>query len=89
MTYILLAITAGIAAGYLCRRRTIVKYTGSLLSVVIMLLLFLLGISVGSNNQVINNFTAIGLDAFILTAGGTLGSLFGAKWTYKKFFTTK
>ncbi|MEL7600348.1 MAG: LysO family transporter, partial [Proteiniphilum sp.] len=68
------------------RKRTVMKYTGSLLSVAIMLLLFFLGLSVGSNEQVVNNFTSIGLDAFLLTVGGTAGSLFCAKWVYKKFF---
>ena len=86
MINILLCILAGIAVGYLARERTAVKYTGSLLRVTIMLLLFFLGLSVGSNEQVVNNFTAIGLDAFLLTVGGTLGSLFCAKWVYKKFF---
>jgi len=86
MIYILLCIVAGIAVGYLAKKSAIVKYTGSLLSVTIMLLLFFLGLSVGSNEQVVSNFTAIGLDAFLLTVGGTLGSLLCAKWVYKKFF---
>ncbi|HAR37972.1 MAG TPA: DUF340 domain-containing protein [Porphyromonadaceae bacterium] len=86
MINILLCIMAGIAVGYLARKRTVMKYTGSLLSVAIMLLLFFLGLSVGSNEQVVNNFTSIGLDAFLLTVGGTAGSLFCAKWVYKKFF---
>lgn len=86
MIYILLCLAAGIAVGYLARKHTAVKYTGSLLSVTIMLLLFFLGLSVGSNGQVVQNFTAIGLDAFLITVGGTLGSLFCAKWVYKKFF---
>lgn len=86
MINILLCIMAGIAVGYMARKRTVMKYTGSLLSVAIMLLLFFMGLSVGSNEQVVNNFTAIGLDAFLLTVGGTAGSLFCAKWVYKKFF---
>lgn len=86
MIYILLCLITGIAVGFLTRKHTAIKYTGSLLNVMIMLLLFFLGLSVGSNSQVIQNFTAIGLDAFLITVGGTFGSLFCAKWVYKKFF---
>ncbi|MCE5206137.1 MAG: lysine exporter LysO family protein [Porphyromonadaceae bacterium] len=86
MINILLCIMAGIVVGYLAKKTTVVKYTGSLLNVTIMLLLFFLGLSVGSNEQVVSNFTTIGLDAFLLAVGATLGSLFCAKWVYKKFF---
>jgi uncharacterized membrane protein YbjE (DUF340 family) len=86
MIYILLCLATGIVIGFLARKRCVIKYTGSLLNVAIMLLLFFLGLSVGSNSQVIQNFRSIGLDAFLLTVGGTLGSLLCAKWVYKKFF---
>jgi len=86
MISILLCIATGILTGYLFRKTGIVKYTGPLLSVVIMLLLFFLGVSVGSNKQVISNFSGIGLEALLLTVGGTLGSLLCAKWVFARFF---
>lgn len=86
MIKIILCIVSGILAGYIVRNRVFVKHTGMLLSVVIMLLLFFLGVSVGKNEEVLNNFSAIGLDAFLLTVGGTVGSLLCAKWVYKRFF---
>jgi hypothetical protein len=54
-----------------------------------MLLLFFLGASVGSNKQLISNFSGIGLDALLLTVGGTLGSLLCAKWVFARFFVGK
>jgi len=89
MIPILLCIAMGILTGYLFRKTSFVKYTGALLSVVIMLLLFFLGASVGSNKQVISNFTGIGLEALLLTVGGTLGSLICAKWVFARFFVGK
>ncbi len=89
MILILLCIAMGILTGYLFRETGFVKYTGTLLSVVIMLLLFFLGASVGSNKQVISNFSGIGLEALLLTVGGTLGSLICAKWVFARFFVGK
>lgn len=89
MIPILLCIATGILTGYLFRKTGFVKYTGPLLSVVIMLLLFFLGVSTGSNDQVISNFSGIGLEALLLTVGGTLGSLICAKWVFARFFAGK
>lgn len=89
MIPILLCIATGILTGYLFRKTGFVKYTGPLLSVVIMLLLFFLGVSTGSNKQVISNFSGIGLEALLLTVGGTLGSLICAKWVFARFFAGK
>jgi len=86
MLSIFLSVVSGILVGYLLRKTALVKYVGNLLSVVIMLLLFFLGVSVGINQQVVNNFASIGMEAFILTVGGTMGSLLCAKLIYLKFF---
>lgn len=83
---VLLSIVGGVASGYLLRKKSVVRYTSRLLNGVIMLLLFFLGISVGSNQQLVTRFAAIGMDALLLTLGGTLGSLFCARWVYKQLF---
>lgn len=89
MIPILLCIATGILTGYLFRKTGFIKYTGILLSVVIMLLLFFLGVSTGSNEQVLSNFSGIGLEALLLAVGGTLGSLICAKWVFARFFAGK
>lgn len=86
MFTIILCIITGILGGYLLRKKDFMKYTGTLLSVVIILLLFFLGVSVGINQQVVTRFVSIGTDAFILTIGGTLGCLLCAKLIYQLFF---
>ena len=80
------SIMSGIAVGYLLRQKRVVKKTGMLLNLVIMLLLLFLGIAVGSNREVVTRFASIGLEALLLTLGGTLGSLIAARWLYKKVF---
>lgn len=89
MLHIILIILAGILTGYFLRNASFIKHVGTALSVIIVLLLFFLGVSVGANEQVVNNFLFIGLDAFILTVGGILGSILCAWWVYRKFFKKK
>ena len=89
MIQILLSIISGVAVGYAVRRSAFTKYVSRIIQIIILLLLFFLGISVGSNTEVVNNFGAIGLDAFIIAAFATLGSLIFAKLVYKLFFERK
>lgn len=51
-----------------------------MITVLIWVLLFILGIEVGGNEQIIKGLHTIGLEAVILTIGGTLGSVIAA-WT--------
>lgn len=86
MIPIFLSILIGIAVGYLIRQKRIVKYTAQLLNGVIVLLLFVLGIAVGSNEQLVAGFTSLGIEALLLTIGATLCSLVAAKFLYIKVF---
>lgn len=72
--------------GYFIRNVSLTKYVGAVIGFIILLLLFFLGISVGSNEQVIKNFSSIGLDALIITLGGISGTVLCAWWVYEKFF---
>lgn len=83
---VILSVLLGIATGYPLRQKHFVKYADHLLNGVIMLLLFFLGIAVGSNQQVVTRFATIGLEALLLTLGGTMGSLLAARWIYKRLF---
>lgn len=77
MFVVLLFMFAGIITGYLLR-----KWKFSLLNRVILtliwLLLFLLGVEVGMNDNVIKNFANIGLEAILIAVFATLGSMTGA-----------
>ena len=56
----------GITVGYLFRNIAFLQKTEKTISITIFLLLFLLGISVGSNELIINNLAAFGWQAAIL-----------------------
>ena len=80
---------AGIAAGYLLRSVSILQKIGKPISYTIFALLFLLGASVGTNPQIINNLSTLGLQALLIPIATTLGSVCMAKIVYHFFFEKK
>ena len=77
---------AGIAVGYLLRKIDILQKIGKPISYTILLLLFLLGISVGSNQEIVNNLARLGGQAFLLALAGTAGSVLAGWGIYSLFF---
>lgn len=77
---------AGIATGYLLRRFKLLQKVGVSISYTIYLLLFLLGISVGANKEIVDNLTNLGGQALLLALVGTMGSLLAAWGVYHLFF---
>lgn len=61
--------------GRLTRRIRFFQYSGKLVSPAILLLLFLLGTSIGSNEKLMGALPEIGSSAFILTILGMAGSI--------------
>ena len=76
----------GIAIGYLLRKVEFLQKIGRPISYTILLLLFLLGISVGANEAIINNLTTLGGQAFLIALAGTGGSVLAAWGVYHFFF---
>ncbi len=77
---------SGIALGYLLRGLPVLQHLGKPISYTIFLLLFLLGISVGSNENIVNNLSTLGGEAFLLALAGTSGSVLAAWGVYSFFF---
>lgn len=69
---------AGMLTGYVFKNRQ-VSWIGKLVTVLIWLLLFLLGVEVGGNQMIMSGLHTIGLDALIITVGAVLGSVIGAR----------
>ncbi|MCD7924307.1 LysO family transporter [Bacteroidaceae bacterium] len=67
----------GMLLGFLLRKQ---KLSGihKVITVLIWLLLFLLGIDVGGNQEIINGLHTIGLEAIIITLAAVLGSVTAA-----------
>lgn len=74
MFVVIACMLAGIAVGYLFRSRKI-HFIHRLILILIWVLLFLLGLEVGANEAVVNQFGKLGFDAFLLAVAGTLGSV--------------
>ncbi|MEG1838963.1 MAG: LysO family transporter [Bacteroidaceae bacterium] len=70
---------SGVSIGYLLRKRELI-HLPKLISVLIWILLFLLGIEVGNNEAIIKGLHTIGLEAFIITLAGVAGSIL-TSWT--------
>ena len=63
------------------------KFT--VITVLIWVLLFILGIEVGGNEQIIKGLHTIGIEAVILTLGSTLGSVIAAWALWKALYRKK
>jgi len=74
MFIVIACMLAGIVAGYLFRKRKL-HFIHRVILLLIWLLLFLLGLEVGMNDQVISQFGHLGFEAFLLAFAGTLGSV--------------
>ena len=77
MLQIILIMAAGIAAGWLLRRRTF-KWLDTLLTVLVWALLFFLGVEAGSNPSVIAGLKELGAEALLLGIAGIAGSIVAA-----------
>lgn len=78
-------MVGGIILGYLFRERNL-KIVHKLINYAIFLLLFLLGITVGANGDIMNNLDTIGYDALIITLAAVTGSVLCAWGVYRFFF---
>ena len=80
-------LVAGIFLGYFIRGHKRLIVIGSRLTDgAIFLLLFFLGVSVGMNQQVVSNFSNIGLQSFLITILATLGSVVVTYLFHRLFF---
>lgn len=66
----------GVVVGTLCKKYyKLFSYSEILTSVSLYLLLLFLGISIGSNSEIVSNMTQIGLKGFLFAIASALGSI--------------
>ena len=68
---------SGILVGYLLRRNEL-RGMGKIITLLIWILLFLLGVEVGSNRQIIEGLGTLGLEATLITLAAVIGSCLSA-----------
>jgi len=73
---------SGILVGYLFKKKKI-TWISRVITLLIWVLLFLLGIDVGSNQAIMSGLHTIGLEALVITVGAVLGSVVGARLLWK------
>lgn len=87
MFVVILFLISGILIGSLLQKKErLLKITDRLSTWFIYVFLFLLGISVGGNEEIIDNFGKLGIQAIILTVGAISGSVLASYFIYKRFF---
>lgn len=67
----------GVLTGYFLRNRN-VKWVSRVVMALIWILLFLLGLEVGANDEIVNGLHTIGMEALLITVFALAGSLLGA-----------
>ena len=77
MLIIVSIMLCGITLGYLLRGKPMGAIY-KIITVLIWALLFLLGIEVGSNPKIIGGLQTLGVEALLLTIGGSIGSVLAA-----------
>ena len=76
----------GVAIGYLFKNLSFLRNTEKTISYTIILLLFILGLSIGSNKLIIDNLAAFGWQAAVIALSATCGSILASWMTLKLFF---
>ena len=89
MLSIIAAMAVGVAAGYALRHRRWTKYLDRAILGTVALLLFLMGVSVGGNRSLLAGLSSLGVDALVLAAAGTLGSVLAGAWVYRRAFKNR
>ncbi len=73
MFTVILFMIGGMCIGYLLRKKDL-NSVHKIIIILIWLLLFLLGVEVGSDRRIIQNLAALGLDSLIIALACVLGS---------------
>ena len=87
MLTIVVIMICGIGTGYLLRNKKM-GAIGRIITALIWVLLFLLGIEVGGNPRIVNGLQTLGLEAIALTIGGCAGSVLFA-WALWRYVSAK
>lgn len=89
MFSIISILLAGIVIGHLLRDRKFLSHIEKSTSLTVFILLFVLGLSVGSNRLIVENLGRFGWQAAVLATLSLAGSIVAARIVYQLFFYQK
>lgn len=73
--------------GFLVKaKQRVVSANEKLITYAIYLLLFMMGVSIGSNDQIINSLSSLGFLALIISFGAVAGSILTGIVVFRLFF---
>ena len=78
MLFLILTLISGIVLGRIFRTKSLILKSNKLITPIVLLLLFFMGISIGNNKEIMANFPALGFQALIITFGALAGTIISA-----------
>ena len=85
-TIIILMIIGGLTGFLLSAKKRFNPFSESATNYIIYLLLFFMGLSVGTNREIMSNIQNLGFQALIISLFAIAGSIFVARFVFKIFF---
>lgn len=86
MFTVISVIVAGVVAGYLFKHISFLQKVEKSISWTVLLLLFVMGVSVGSNPLIIDNLWNFGWQAALFALFAIVGSLLASSMVFRLFF---
>jgi uncharacterized membrane protein YbjE (DUF340 family) len=87
MLTVIVFLALGILCGLLLRGRPkAINLADQLTTWTIYAFLFLLGVSVGTKQAIVNNIASLGVQGFLLAVGAVVGSICASYLVYRYFF---
>lgn len=87
MLKVIIFLITGMLMGFILRRNArLISLADKLTTITIYLFLSVLGVSVGINEEIVQNLAQLGLQALILAVSGILGSVLLAYFVFIYFF---
>lgn len=86
MFYLILTMFAGVVAGLMLRKVKALAHIGKAISVTVYVMLFFLGVKIGSDKNILANLSTLGLQAFLLAFAGAMGSVLFSTILYRLMF---
>ncbi|MGM9735446.1 MAG: LysO family transporter [Candidatus Cryptobacteroides sp.] len=73
---------AGVLLGWLLKGKDFLKHIPTGTMVTIVLLLFVMGVEIGSNRTIVDNILNLGTEALLISMAATLGSILAASGVF-------
>lgn len=78
---------AGILVGHLLKKKSFIHKISAQVKYVIIILLFTMGMNIGSDKKIIADFLQLGWQGFVIAALATFGSVLAAWCVYRFVFS--